>query len=326
MDSISELRHLTPPPVALAKPGGQTVKASMAIAEPKSVAVAVAPEPSRSQAAEQRLRSNRPEEGPLHDGTGTPEAELSFGDFLDLINPLQHIPIVSTIYRAITGDEISGPAKIMGGMLFGGPIGFITSLFDTIVEQATGRSVGETVLAAFVDQDPAREVQVAETQDLELISAQDDASPLSGHRASFGSERGAAAAIAVAPGPLPAVTVVDASGQPAVTGAQPPAQNAPSLTVATPRPQAATAPGIGLDRIKIDGAAATVPMAAPVVAVELIAAGAPKPGNQLLVPNLATAERGFAERMLEALDKYQVLASERIGDNNRAPHGLDLEL
>src|SRR3546814_15608721 len=32
------------------------------------------------------------------------KAGFSFGDFLDIINPIQHIPIVPTIYRAITGD------------------------------------------------------------------------------------------------------------------------------------------------------------------------------------------------------------------------------
>ncbi|MDP6473864.1 MAG: hypothetical protein QF894_03030 [Alphaproteobacteria bacterium] len=31
---------------------------------------------------------------------------FGFDDFLDLINPLQHIPIISTIYREITGDTI----------------------------------------------------------------------------------------------------------------------------------------------------------------------------------------------------------------------------
>ena len=30
---------------------------------------------------------------------------FSFHDLLDTINPLQHLPVVSTIYRAITGDR-----------------------------------------------------------------------------------------------------------------------------------------------------------------------------------------------------------------------------
>ncbi len=319
MDSISELRPLTPRPVAMAISGVQTAKASMATAEPKSVAAAPArapePELSRSQAAEQRLRNNRPEEGPIVNGAGAPEAEFSFGDFIDLINPLQHIPIVSTIYRAITGDQISGPAKILGGMLFGGPIGFIASVFDTIVAQATGRDLGETVLAAFVGQDQAPEVQIAEARVLEVISAQDGASqdgasedgppmaggapsPDSGRGDPFGLQRGTAAAIAMTPGAL-------TPG--AAPGTQPPALNARPLTVAAPWPQAA-------------------PVAAPVVAVELISATAPTPGNPRLVPNLATAERGFAERMLQALDKYQVLTTERYQDNSRAPRRLDLEL
>src|SRR3546814_6236130 len=53
-----------------------------------------------------------------HDGSSA--GDLTFGDFLDIINPLQHIPLVSTLYRAITGDEISPHARILGATLFGG--------------------------------------------------------------------------------------------------------------------------------------------------------------------------------------------------------------
>ena len=35
-----------------------------------------------------------------------PPQDFTFDDFLDIINPLQHLPIVSMIYRAITGDNI----------------------------------------------------------------------------------------------------------------------------------------------------------------------------------------------------------------------------
>src|SRR5690349_12138760 len=44
---------------------------------------------------------------------------FSFGALLDAINPLQHIPVVSTIYRAATGDTIGPAPRIMGGALFG---------------------------------------------------------------------------------------------------------------------------------------------------------------------------------------------------------------
>jgi hypothetical protein len=64
----------------------------------------------------------------------------SFTDFLDTINPLQHIPIVSSIYQSISNDTLSYGAKIAGGALFGGPIGLLGSIFSSIFEQhaATG--------------------------------------------------------------------------------------------------------------------------------------------------------------------------------------------
>ena len=37
---------------------------------------------------------------------------FTFHDFLSIINPLQHLPVISTIYRAITGDTIGVPEKI----------------------------------------------------------------------------------------------------------------------------------------------------------------------------------------------------------------------
>lgn len=76
------------------------------------------------------------------------EDGLTFGDFLDVINPLQHIPIVSTIYRALTGDEISTGARLAGGTIYGGPLGLIGAVVNEAVQDATGRDVGETALAA----------------------------------------------------------------------------------------------------------------------------------------------------------------------------------
>jgi hypothetical protein len=77
--------------------------------------------------------------------------EFGFWDFIDVINPLQHIPIVSTLYRELTGDEISAPARIMGGALFGGPLGFAASLGNAILEEAAGQDAGEIALAMVLD-------------------------------------------------------------------------------------------------------------------------------------------------------------------------------
>lgn len=74
---------------------------------------------------------------------------LSFSDFLSVINPLQHIPIIGSIYRAVTGDTVSPMSRVVGGMLFGGPVGLIASAFNAVIEQATGKDLGDQMLAQF---------------------------------------------------------------------------------------------------------------------------------------------------------------------------------
>jgi hypothetical protein len=76
-----------------------------------------------------------------------PTQGLTFGDLLDTINPLQHIPIIGTIYRAITGDVMSPTAEVAGGALFGGIAGAVASLADVVFTQATGKDFGATVLS-----------------------------------------------------------------------------------------------------------------------------------------------------------------------------------
>lgn len=72
---------------------------------------------------------------------------FKFSDFLDIINPLQHIPIVSTIYRAITGDQIEAGSRMAGGALFGGPIGLAASVVSAMVNESTGKDPGEHAMA-----------------------------------------------------------------------------------------------------------------------------------------------------------------------------------
>ncbi len=74
-----------------------------------------------------------------------------FLDLLDFINPLQHIPVVSTIYRAATGDEISAAARIVGGGIFGGIPGLVTSAANAALDAATGKDAGELAISALED-------------------------------------------------------------------------------------------------------------------------------------------------------------------------------
>ena len=66
-----------------------------------------------------------------------------------MINPLQHLPVVGTIYRAITGEHIGPIEKIAGDTLYGGLWGAVTAIADVAFEAVTGKSVEDTVLAWF---------------------------------------------------------------------------------------------------------------------------------------------------------------------------------
>ncbi len=111
-------------------------------------------EPQREVAAKQ---------DPLESGTGEysffGKDGFSFGDVLDIVNPLQHIPIVATVYRALTGDEIAPGPRMAGGALFGGPIGAALATANAVLEESTGKDAGEHVLALFEEDgltDPAQ--------------------------------------------------------------------------------------------------------------------------------------------------------------------------
>ncbi|QCO06591.1 hypothetical protein [Azospirillum argentinense] len=86
-------------------------------------------------------RALAPTTPPAKPAAAKPEAadlSLGFGDLLDAVNPLQHLPGVSQVYRHATGDEIGLPARLAGGFLFGGPIGLLGSAAMAAFEAVTG--------------------------------------------------------------------------------------------------------------------------------------------------------------------------------------------
>ena len=107
------------------------------------------PDPASSGKAQQKLWKD--DDGP------------SFGELLDIINPLQHIPIVSSLYRAITGDEISLGSRLTGGALFGGPLGFVLTGLTAAAEDATGGRIDQHLAALFESDtgaEPGNDAQV----------------------------------------------------------------------------------------------------------------------------------------------------------------------
>ena len=85
---------------------------------------------------------------------------FGFDDFLDVINPLQHIPLIGTLYREMTGDTIQAPARLAGGALFGGVFGLLGTLGTMAFEGVTGEKIDETIASVFEskpgDSDPYR--------------------------------------------------------------------------------------------------------------------------------------------------------------------------
>ena len=91
-------------------------------------------------------------------GSGPPAGplemqQISFLDLLDIVNPLQHVPVLAGIYRALTGDEIQPFARVLGGALFGGPVGFVGGIVEAILEEASGKDIGKHLAGLFDDAD-----------------------------------------------------------------------------------------------------------------------------------------------------------------------------
>ena len=77
-----------------------------------------------------------------------------FHQILSELNPLQYLPVVGTIYRAVTGDVVSDTARSAGSMvvsgLLGGPIGLVGSAAAMLMEKVTGidpEAIGRRFLA-----------------------------------------------------------------------------------------------------------------------------------------------------------------------------------
>jgi hypothetical protein len=180
------------------------------------------------------------------------QAAFSFGDVLDMINPLQHIPVVNTIYRAITGDEIGHAPRLVGGALFGGPIGLVAGIFSVASKASTGKDPGEHALA-LLDLGPAEAAPDAPVLaaapapavgSVEILLDDEAAMPGLAERRELASLAAPAALPAVEPDhpPMPLAAPVGAG----------PARTLPvplQPTAALPRPHAA--PGGPPDRLDL---------------------------------------------------------------------------
>jgi hypothetical protein len=90
--------------------------------------------------------------------------EPTWRDVLDTLNPLQQLPVVGEIYRSLTGDKISGLARVAGGFLYGGVAGGLTAaMVAAYAEAHDGNSPAEQIIAA-ITTDSSKVVPVTDQQ------------------------------------------------------------------------------------------------------------------------------------------------------------------
>lgn len=77
--------------------------------------------------------------GPIGpDGAWPQPAAFTPAEARAALNPLHHLPVVGTIYRAVTGEVIPPPLRVAGAALFGGPLGALGAAVFGLVEQLAG--------------------------------------------------------------------------------------------------------------------------------------------------------------------------------------------
>jgi hypothetical protein len=256
---------------------------------------------------------------------------FGFHDLLDTLNPLQHIPLISTLYRWLTGDQPGNVAEIVGDGIYGGPLGLGAGLLTVALKEETGKSPGELALAALgVDvgaTDVATAPQSAPTAAPAAAPPAADAAaaaplpapPVAGIPVAAASASAAAPLIPLQkslPSPAPATSATGATGtaeqafraqraamQRSLYGTRP---ALPDHPMTQPIPLHLTAPVLPppAPRPILIPANAVPAAAAPASAP--LAPGAPLPGAAL--PNQPV---DISQRMMDALDKYAKLQQGR---------------
>ncbi len=123
------------------------------------------------------------------------EEDFSFGDVIDMINPLQHLPVVGMIYRKLTGDVIKPMSNIIGGAIFGGPIGAVSGVVNAVAKSTTGKDLAENAfaLAGFdITPDGAKKPDLVYAQAKPIATAAPSSKQLAAYEAASGHKNFAA--------------------------------------------------------------------------------------------------------------------------------------
>ena len=93
---------------------------------------------------------------------------MSFRDILSALNPLQYLPVIGTIYRAVTGDQIPEPLQRVGSLiasgLLGGPVGVLIGVAVMMGEKVSGIDLDKAGQRMLTGVAPARTPAAAPEQ------------------------------------------------------------------------------------------------------------------------------------------------------------------
>ncbi|HEX2761458.1 MAG TPA: hypothetical protein VHM27_13130 [Rhizomicrobium sp.] len=126
-----------------------------------------------------RIQVAAPQAAPVAPAATTDTAQAESGEkkesffqhILDVINPLQHLPIIGTIYRAATGERLDPVEKIAGDAIYGGLWGAVTAVADVAFEAITGKSVEDTVMAWFKGDSTPRQVAKLSPSHIQVLQS-----------------------------------------------------------------------------------------------------------------------------------------------------------
>ena len=80
---------------------------------------------------------------------GASDEGMSFDDVRNVVNPLHHIPIVSTILQAVSGAKIGIGPRMIAAAVLGGPAGLILAGISAFIEEMSGGTIAEHAVALF---------------------------------------------------------------------------------------------------------------------------------------------------------------------------------
>lgn len=124
--------------------------------------------------------------------------EFTFADLLDFVNPLQHIPIISTIYSHLTGESPGALARFTIGGLIGGPIGLLSAAVNSALITETGKDIGQIAMATITGNGAGKSFPVSDEPRAVMAQASDRGSEYAFDRSVAPSAEMAKAASVVA--------------------------------------------------------------------------------------------------------------------------------